>query len=116
MSNRNKLKVLFIIQPDTKRIWAAVAEKLDSGREFRATLGLLCVAAMIKDFKDVECQLIDCSASDFGYPELHEAIKNSFTDNINRVWLHTCSLDHKNALNNYVARGMKIFKTENVII
>jgi GNAT superfamily N-acetyltransferase len=47
---------------------------------------------------------------------LHEAIKNSFTDNINRVWLHTCSLDHKNALNNYVARGMKIFKTENVII
>jgi len=47
---------------------------------------------------------------------LHEAIKNSFTDNINRVWLHTCSLDHKNALNNYVARGMKIFKTENVIV
>ena len=75
MSNRNKLKVLFIIQPDTKRIWAAVAEKLDSGREFRATLGLLCVAAMVKDLEDVECQLIDCSASDFGYPELHEAIK-----------------------------------------
>ena len=47
---------------------------------------------------------------------LSEAIKISFEDNINRVWLHTCSLDHKNALNNYIARGMKIYKTEIVII
>ena len=47
---------------------------------------------------------------------LSQAIKISFADNINRVWLHTCSLDHKNALNNYIARGMKIYKTENVII
>ena len=43
---------------------------------------------------------------------LSQAIKKSFNKNVNRVWLHTCSLDHKNALNNYVARGMKIFKTE----
>jgi GNAT superfamily N-acetyltransferase len=47
---------------------------------------------------------------------LSQAIKNSFVDNISRVWLHTCSLDHKNALSNYIARGMKIFKTEDVII
>ena len=47
---------------------------------------------------------------------LSEAIKKSFDKNINRVWAHTCSLDHKNALNNYMARGMKIFKTETVII
>ena len=47
---------------------------------------------------------------------LTEAIKKSFINNINRVWLHTCSLDHKNALNNYLARGMKIFKTENIFI
>ena len=47
---------------------------------------------------------------------LHEAIKKSFVNNINRVWAHTCTLDHKNALNNYIARGMKIFKTETVII
>ena len=47
---------------------------------------------------------------------LSEAIKKSFTENINRVWLHTCSLDHKNALNNYIARGMKIFKSEIVKI
>ena len=45
---------------------------------------------------------------------LSEAIKKSFKDSIERVWVHTCSLDHKNALNNYVARGMKIFKTETI--
>ena len=43
---------------------------------------------------------------------LSEAIKKSFQNNVKRVWVHTCSLDHKNALNNYVSRGMKIFKTE----
>ena len=47
---------------------------------------------------------------------LTQAIKKSFVGNINRVWVHTCSLDHKNALNNYIARGMKIFKTENIEI
>ena len=43
---------------------------------------------------------------------LSEAIKISFKNKIHRVWVHTCTLDHKNALNNYMARGMKIFKTE----
>ena len=43
---------------------------------------------------------------------LSEAIKKAFENKVNRVWVHTCSLDHKNALNNYVSRGMKIFKTE----
>jgi hypothetical protein len=47
---------------------------------------------------------------------LFEAIQKSFKKNIDRVWVHTCSLDHKNALNNYIARGMKIFKTETVRI
>jgi len=43
---------------------------------------------------------------------LSEAIKISFKNKINRVWVHTCTLDHKNALRNYMTRGMKIFKTE----
>ncbi len=43
---------------------------------------------------------------------LSEAIKISFKKKIDRVWVHTCTLDHKNALNNYITRGMKIFKTE----
>jgi GNAT superfamily N-acetyltransferase len=47
---------------------------------------------------------------------LSQAIQKSFKENVNRVWVHTCSLDHKNALNNYIARGMKIFKTETINI
>ena len=47
---------------------------------------------------------------------LCDAIKKSFQENVVRVWLHTCSLDHKNALNNYLSRGMKIFKSEIVKI
>ena len=43
---------------------------------------------------------------------LTEAIKKSFSLNVKRVWVHTCSLDHKNALKNYLARGMKVFKSE----
>jgi len=45
---------------------------------------------------------------------LTEAIKKSFDKDIEKVWVHTCSLDHKNALKNYQARGMKIFKSETV--
>ena len=47
---------------------------------------------------------------------LSSAIKNSFECNPRRVWVHTCSLDHKNALANYIARGMKIFKKETITI
>ncbi len=44
------------------------------------------------------------------------AIKKSFFEKVKRVWVHTCSLDHKNALNNYIARGMKVFKKETITI
>ena len=47
---------------------------------------------------------------------LSSAIKNSFSANPHRVWAHTCSLDHKNALTNYTSRGMKIFKKEIITI
>ena len=47
---------------------------------------------------------------------LSMAIKKSFENKINRVWLHTCSLDHKNALKNYISRGMRVFKTETIIV
>ena len=43
---------------------------------------------------------------------LTEAIKKSFSLNAKRVWVHTCSLDNKNALKNYLSRGMTIFKSE----
>ena len=47
---------------------------------------------------------------------LSEAIKKSFEKDIKRVWLHTCTLDHPNALKNYIARGMTVFKRENINI
>ena len=47
---------------------------------------------------------------------LSVAIRNSFSDKTKRVWVHTCSLDHQNALNNYLSRGMKIFKKETISI
>ena len=46
--------------------------------------------------------------------EGHDAILTSFNQKINKVWVHTCTLDHDNALKNYLARGMKIFKTEKI--
>ena len=47
---------------------------------------------------------------------LSSAIKKSFEKKIKRVWVHTCTLDHENALKNYLARGMKIYKKETIRI
>ena len=48
----------------------------------------------------------------FGGYLLSEAIKFAFDLNVKRVWVHTCTLDHPNAIKNYKSRGMKIFKNE----
>ena len=48
----------------------------------------------------------------FGSYMLSEAIKIAFEKKVKRIWVHTCSLDHQNAILNYQARGMNIFKTE----
>ena len=45
---------------------------------------------------------------------LSYAIYNSFYQGAKKVWVHTWTLDHPNALKNYLARGMKIFKTEKI--
>ena len=45
---------------------------------------------------------------------LTDAILNSFNHKVDKVWVHTCTLDHPNALKNYLARGMKVFKTEQI--
>ena len=66
---------------------------------------------------------LDCEIAYFGILEeyigkqlggyfLSEAIKISFNIGSRRIWVHTCSLDHKNALKNYLSRGMKVFKSE----
>ncbi|MCP3924676.1 MAG: GNAT family N-acetyltransferase [Desulfobacterales bacterium] len=43
---------------------------------------------------------------------LSHAIDNAFKWGGKRVWVHTCTLDHPNSLNNYLARGMNIYKEE----
>ncbi len=45
---------------------------------------------------------------------LSYAIKKSFSFGAARIWLHTCSLDHENALKNYLARGMRIFRSQTI--
>ena len=68
---------------------------------------------------------LDCEIAYFGILEeyigkqlggylLSEAIKISFNIGSKRIWVHTCSFDHKNALKNYLSRGMKVFKSENL--
>ena len=40
---------------------------------------------------------------------LSSAIEQAFAWNARRVWVHTCTLDHPAALQNYVARGMRVY-------
>lgn len=44
------------------------------------------------------------------------AIERGFAMGARRVWLHTCTLDHPQALANYQARGMRLFKEESAIM
>ena len=71
----------------------------------------------------IDKEKLDCEIAYFGILEeyigkklggylLSEAIKISFNIGSKRIWVHTCSLDHKNALQNYLSRGMKVFKSE----
>jgi len=47
-----------------------------------------------------------------GGPLLDSAIENAFAWGARRVWVHTCTNDHPNALNNYLKSGFQIFKVE----
>ncbi|MCB1645485.1 MAG: GNAT family N-acetyltransferase [Pseudomonadales bacterium] len=50
-----------------------------------------------------------------GRPFLEDAIRTAWQAGGERVWLHTCSLDHPNALPNYLARGFSIFREESIV-
>jgi len=43
---------------------------------------------------------------------LTEATRRAWAKKATRVWVHTSSLDHPNALPNYRARGFRLFKEE----
>jgi len=73
-----------------------------------------------KDIKETEIAYFGILEEYFGKKlggyMLSEAIKNSFKMGSKHILVHTCSLDHKNALNNYLSRGMKVYKVENIQI
>jgi ribosomal protein S18 acetylase RimI-like enzyme len=48
----------------------------------------------------------------FGGPLLTAALQQAWLMHPDRVWLHTCTLDHPSALKNYQARGMVIYRIE----
>jgi GNAT superfamily N-acetyltransferase len=49
----------------------------------------------------------------FGSYLLSQAIKQAWNiKSTERVYVHTCTLDHSSALSNYKARGFKVYKTE----
>jgi ribosomal protein S18 acetylase RimI-like enzyme len=43
---------------------------------------------------------------------LSDAVRTAWARGAQRVWLHTCSLDHPSALGNYQARGFRLFDTQ----
>tara|TARA_B110000967_G_scaffold205307_1_gene249592 strand:- start:1275 stop:1775 length:501 start_codon:yes stop_codon:yes gene_type:complete len=50
----------------------------------------------------------------FGSFLLEYIIYKAFEKDVERIWVHTCSLDHKHALDNYLSKGFKIFKEETI--
>ena len=45
---------------------------------------------------------------------LNHAIASASRKNPDRMWVHTCSLDHKHALQKYKSKGFEIFKEEEI--
>jgi N-acetylglutamate synthase-like GNAT family acetyltransferase len=48
----------------------------------------------------------------FGKHLLASAVRDAWALGPRRVWLHTCTLDHPNALPNYLARGFTPYRKE----
>ncbi|MEH3022552.1 MAG: GNAT family N-acetyltransferase [Pseudomonas oryzihabitans] len=54
-----------------------------------------------------------CMGLGFGGPLLSHAIRSAWNwPGTERVWVHTCTLDHPAALANYQARGLRIYQQE----
>jgi len=51
----------------------------------------------------------------FGGILLTAAASRAWELGANRVWVHTCTLDHPQALSNYQARGFRVYRIEETI-
>ena len=47
---------------------------------------------------------------------LSDSVERAFHNGANRVWLHTCSLDSPQAMENYRARGFVLFNEETELV
>ncbi len=70
----------------------------------------------VRDDDSVELAYFGIVAAEFGRGFgkhlLSCAVRDAWALRPARVWVHTCTLDHPNALPNYVARGFVPYKTE----
>ena len=58
--------------------------------------------------------LTEYRSKGFGSLLLNHVLKKSLENKASKVWVHTCSLDHKYALSNYLSKGFKVFKKEQI--
>jgi hypothetical protein len=43
---------------------------------------------------------------------LTDAVDRAWSLGARRIWLHTCTFDHPQAIPNYIARGFRVFRIE----
>ena len=68
-----------------------------------------------KEFELINMGILsDYRSKGFGALLLDHVLNKSYENKAEKVWVHTCSLDHKFALANYLSRGFKIFKKEQI--
>ncbi len=68
-----------------------------------------------KEFELINMGILnDYRSKGYGSLLLKHVLEQSLKDNAKKVWVHTCSLDHKFALANYISRGFKVFKKEQI--
>ena len=58
--------------------------------------------------------LMEFRGKKLGSNLLTHVLKKAREEKVSRVWVHTCSLDHQNALKNYKSRNFKIFREEQI--
>ncbi len=98
----------FLNQPDTET-WVAYREGTPigyfevQGQENQSAE--ICYFGLLPEF----------IGQGYGRYLLEDAIKKAWTIAGKRVWLHTCTLDHPQALPNYLARGFRVFLEEDFI-
>lgn len=68
-----------------------------------------------KEFELINMGILsDYRSKGFGALLLNHVLNKAYKNKAEKVWVHTCSLDHKFALANYLSRGFKIFKKEQI--